>query len=436
MQELIDKLFVGNKRLWWLILGFLVVSAILMFSAISSMAFKSYGRGGSYLAPFLNRHMIFMFVGFAVILIISHIPYTYIRRLWVIFLPISFILICLVPILGKGSADEVNGAIRSITIAGIKFQPYEFVKFFMVLMLADRLAIHQSADKPMEWKEMLAIMGGMLIIFAIITKQNLSTALIVAAITFIMMLIGRVPTKMMMSTWGPMILLGVMGLTFLLFAPPSVLNSVPGRMNTHSNRLWGMIYDYTTPASEKTYEIMVDENGHDNAQILNSKVAIARGISPTGPGNSVQRAYLSLIFSDFIFAMIVEEYGIYGALIVIAMFCMLVYLALKTAYMCDSPYPSLLTIGLTVTIVLQAAINMAVATGLGPVTGQPMPLLSLGGTSMIITCAYLGLLLSASTAANPENIEENEVGTEPFNGGIDEGNAERTTEEDTIDENR
>ena len=169
-------------------------------------------------------------------------------------------------------------------------------------------------------------------------------------------------------------------------------DAVPDRMVTWGNRIEDFATEMTADKNDADRYRITDEN----RQIMNSKIAIANGISPSGPGNSEQRDYLPLAFSDFIFAVIVEEYGILGAVFTIALYLGILFIGGQIARNCDRAYPALLVTGLSILIVLQAMISMAVTVQLGPVTGQPLPLISRGGTSILVTSAYLGIILSIS----------------------------------------
>lgn len=392
MRDFLKSLFKGYPALWAVIFILLIISVVLMFSAISSVAYKF----NNYLAPFYG-HVKHLLLGFVIMLVMSRIPYKYLRRIYVIALPITVVVLFIMPFIGV----TLNGGTRAIRVAGFDIQPQEFAKLFIIMFLSDILTLYQKNDtrkdiseddrKNIEKSYFWIILGVVLITIIPIATQNFSTAIMIAMLTFAMMIVGRVNWKRMGILTGATLGIGVLAVVILVSLPPSINEKLPGHMSSIKGRITEAIEDITTSDGEKEY-IITDRN----RQRMHSKIAIANGRVPAGPGNSIQRDYLPLAFSDFIFAILIEEAGWFGLIITILSYLALLFIAGNILYRSDKIYPSMLAIGLCIMIVMQAMISMCVAVGIGPVTGQPLPLISKGGTSIIMTCAMLGMVLSVS----------------------------------------
>ncbi|MCQ2369660.1 MAG: FtsW/RodA/SpoVE family cell cycle protein [Paludibacteraceae bacterium] len=407
MRELLKGIFKGNAALWVVIGILFSISCILMFSAISSVAHKS----ANYLDPFYGhvKHLAF---GLVILILMSRFPYKYLRKLYLIFLPVVIVILFIMPLIGV----ELNGGVRAIRIAGFDVQPQEFAKIFIIMLLADILSIYQkneSESKTYFW----IILGTVALTCLPIAMQNMSTAVMICMLTFIMMFIGRMERKrMLILLFSGLFAIAVIIGTLLLL-PDSVNKSLPGHMSSIKGRIENVIEDIQTPDNRKVYTI-TDEN----RQPMHAKIAIANGRNPSGPGNSIQRDYLPLAFSDYIFAILIEESGIYGAVFVMTLYLIILFIAGSILKKSKKIYPALLSIGFCTMIVMQAYISMCVAVGLGPVTGQPLPLISRGGTSILSTCFMLGVVLSVTNTMAQETMAENEA-------------SENETTEDNITQN-
>lgn len=391
MRELLKGLFKGNSALWAVIIILLSISGILMFSAISSVAYKS----ANYLDPFYG-HVKHLTIGLVILLIMSRFPYKYLRKLYIVFLPIVIIVLFIMPLIGV----ELNGGVRAIRIAGFDVQPQEFAKIFIIMFLADVLSIYQkneSESKTYFW----VILGTVAITCLPIAMQNMSTAVMICGLTFIMMFIGRMDKKRMLILLCSGLAAIALIVGVLLLLPDDINKKLPGHMSSIKGRIENVVEDIKTPESKKVYTI-TDEN----RQPMHAKIAIANGRNPSGPGNSVQRDYLPLAFSDYIFAILIEESGIYGAVFVMALYLIILFIAGSILKKSKKIYPALLSIGFCTIIVMQAYISMCVAVGLGPVTGQPLPLISRGGTSILSTCFMLGVVLSVTNTMAMERMAE------------------------------
>lgn len=394
MKELVRKIIKGDVILWATVSTLLVISGVIMFSAISTSTY----RYEDYLTPFWG-HLKHLLLAFLVMVITHQFAYRNIR-FWVLLIPIcSLILLMISPMLGK----DVNGAIRSINIGGFELQTIELSKLAVIIIMAEMLGYFHSHKRNMGLKP-FCILAGVLCLFCVfVVIQNFSTAFILFGVSILMMLIANVPYKYIFS------LIGIVVITCGLFIGVSyalgIKNGITKRVDTWIVR--AQMHMEAKEDNNSTKTIIIDDA---NRQIINSKIAIANGISPCGPGNSVQRDYLALAFSDFVYAVIIEEYGIVGGIIIILMYIIILGRAGKIARQCtkDQATESLLVIGLALIIVLQAFINMAVATELGPVTGQTLPFISRGGMSLLITAACFGLILGIS-AQNEERINKEQT---------------------------
>jgi cell division protein FtsW len=296
-------------------------------------------------------------------------------------------------VLAKFVGTNLNDASRWITIPGIgfNFQPSELAKLALILHVARTLSRHQSEEacnREAFWQVMIPV-G---IVCGLIFLDDFSTSALLGAVCFILMFIGRINWKYLASTVGVGLSLVVM---LVVLAPhlPSI-----GRLQTVHSRVM-TFFDSETASNDQNY------------QVDQAKIAVASGgIFGKGPGNSNQRNFLPHPYSDFIYAIIIEEMGWFGGFGILALYLFLMYRAGMIVKKCDRTFPALLVIGLALSMVFQALTNMAVSVHLIPVTGQPLPLVSMGGTSLIFTSAAFGMILSVSRHLKEQeelNEEEN-----------------------------
>ena len=404
INKTLGNIFKGDKVIWMVFFFLCVISVIEVFSASSELTYK----GGNYMAPIL-RHIGLLILGIASMVVTLNIQCKYFKIITPFLLLGSILLLLIVWVTGNAT----NGASRWIGIMGFQFQPSEFAKGAMVLATAQILSAMQTengADKH-------ALKYILLIWFAVVPLifiENFSTAALLSAVVFMMMIIGRVPGKQL-----GIILALVVG--FMAFALSVIwitgtdqselenknalteqvdkANENAGkekkilhRMDTWKSRINKFLAHKDVPPSE----VDLDKD----AQVAHANIAIATSNGyGKGPGNSVERDFLSQAFSDFIFAIIIEEMGIEGAIAVAFLYIILLFRTGKIARRCENNFPALLAMGLALLLVTQALFNMCVAVGLAPVTGQPLPLISRGGTSTIINCVYIGVILSISRSA-------------------------------------
>ena len=414
MENKLGNIFKGDKVIWMVFFFLCIISIVEVYSASSQLTYK----GGSYLAPVI-KHIGILVMGIFFMIITLNVGCRYFKIATPFLLIVSIATLLWVIIAGQST----NGAQRWISILGIQFQPSEIAKGTLVLATAQILSAMQTptgADRN-AFKYILIVSG---IIIPLIMFENLSTAVLLAGVIFFMMIIGRVPTQQLGKLMG----IAVLGIVFI-FAMVMIIGTDTGNVKEENN-----LTERTHEAKEdKGYKvfhrfdtwksrIMKYANNKDlrpedidldkDAQTAHANIAIASSnVVGKGPGNSVERDFLSQAFSDFIYAIIIEEMGIIGAIIVAFLYIILLFRSGRIANRCENTFPAFLAMGLALLLVTQALFNMCVAVGLAPVTGQPLPLVSKGGTSTVINCIYIGAILSISRSAKKKQIENEDLRT-------------------------
>jgi cell division protein FtsW len=363
------KRYIKGDRIIWLVVGLLsLVSLLAVYSSTGTLAYRFQGGNTAY---YILKHTIILFMGIGIIFVTHSIPYKYYSRLSQLFLFASIILLIITLFLGT----SINQATRWLTLPGLGFtiQTSDFAKLALIMYLARLLSQKQNEIKDLKLSFM-PVLWPVLLVCMLILPSNLSTALILLTTSIILMFIGRVRTLYLIALIGSGVF--VIG----IFIGIVMYSKSEGRIGTWKNRI----------------EAFVSGEG-ENYQSEQSKIAVATGgLIGKGPGNSTQRNFLPHPYSDFIYAIIIEEYGMVGAILIIAFYLWLLYRAGVIVKRSSRTFPALLAIGLTISIVLQAMINMAVVVGLVPVTGQPLPLVSMGGSSLVFTSVAIGIILSVS----------------------------------------
>ena len=394
------NIFKGDKVVWMVFFFLCMISLVEVFSASSNLTYKSQ----NYMKPILF-HAGTVFAGLVVAVLTLNIPCKYFK---VLTLPMIFVsVVTLLWVLIGG--DTINGANRVISLGFFTFQPSEIAKGTIVLCTAQILSAMQREDgaDPMAFKYILFVSVPMVFL---IMLENLSTAALLALVVILMMFIGRVPMRQMgklMAVLGGIL---VVGLTFIMLAggdpaqeeklsatnrieqtqkDKSKIDKLFHRATTWKGRISKFMVSKDTPVDS----VDLDK---DMQEVHASIAIVSSNIIGKGPGNSVERDYLPQAFSDFIYAIIIEEMGIVGATFVVFLYIILLYRAARIASQCENNFPAMLVMGLVLLLVVQAVFNMLVAVGLVPVTGQPLPLISKGGTSTIVNGAYIGAILSVS----------------------------------------
>jgi cell division protein FtsW len=377
MDNLFKKYVKGDAILWVVFIGLCMISIIEMYSASSVLAYSA----ASHTDPIL-RHTFFLIIGVITALLVQLVPYRYIRLFAYLGVAISGILLIWVLIGGHSE----NNASRWLVIAGIKFQPSEIAKISVIILVADLISRIKDRAKE-EKKHYQTILIVVSIICALILPENFSTAILLFGVVFLMMFIGNVSLVRLGVLLVSLFVLLVIVFGIVKVVPKEYMPSSFDRAYTWVGRIERFSQENK---SEESKYIITDEN----RQVVNGRIAIARGgLLGVFPGNSVQRDFLAQAYSDFIFEIIIGELGLIGGIFVILLYLILLFRAGRIATMSPTVFPAILVVGLSLMIVSQAFVSMAVASSLGPVTGQPLPLISRGGTSIIITCIYFGIIL-------------------------------------------
>ncbi|MFA7081653.1 MAG: FtsW/RodA/SpoVE family cell cycle protein [Bacteroidales bacterium] len=365
----------GDKIIWMVFLLLIAISCLEVYSTIGKTVYEK--QGGTPMGMF-SKHLFILFLGTCVMYAVHHIKYTYFSRFAKMGIIISFALLSITLLLGTLGGKS---AARWVLIPLIgQFQPSEIVKIILIVYVARVLALYQETIKSMDvFRKLMIVIGGICIL---IFPENFSTAAILFSICFLMMFIGRVNLKYL----GVIILVGVVGIVSIF----TVLQNKPellSRGGTWVNR----IEEFRNP--DKTAITQSNQ----------AQMAIATGgFFGKFVGNTTQARFLSESHNDFIFAIIIEEGGVILGLVIIILYLILLYRGIQVARRSKGYFGAFCAIGLTIMIVFQALINMFVATGITPVTGQTLPFISYGGTSFLFSCIALGIVLSISAEANKD----------------------------------
>ena len=406
MNKKIGNIFKGDKVIWMVFFFLCMISIVEVFSASSNLTYKSQ----NYIGP-IAFHTVTIIIGAVVAVVILNVPCRYFKLMTPFLLVISGFTLLWVLIGG----ESINGANRVISLpGGITFQPSEIAKGTMVLITAQILSAMQREDGA-DKKAFKYILWIVVPTAALIGIENLSTAALLFAVIFLMMFIGRVPMIQMGKLIGVCAVIVAVFLTLVLTLGSIGANQessqettevVSGETDTKVIKGGGVFHRFVTWRNRivkhlDKKDISPDKYDLDkDAQVAHANIAIvSSNIIGKGPGQSVERDFLSQAFSDFIFAIVIEELGIIGASFVVLLYIVLLYRTARIASRCENNFPAFLVMGLALLLVVQAIFNMLVAVGIAPVTGQPLPLISKGGTSTIINCAYIGAILSVSRSA-------------------------------------
>lgn len=394
--NLTKKVFHGDTSVWIIFLLLCCFSLVEVFSATSTLAYKT----SNIWIPIV-RHASFLLAGFLMILGMVRIHYRY-YSLAILLMPLSILMLVATPIIGVSA----NDASRWLEIFGVQFQPSEFGKLACIVYVAFLLSKRgKFSEKAIfQW-----IVVGVGIICFLILLYNFSTAFLLGMVCLLMMFIGQISLVRIGKLLLYLLLGGVVLIAVATIAPRTVEKFLP-RLETWSNRLIKHADERGEAEKEQTDKTYVITD--ENYQVTHAKIAIARGgLFGKMPGRSVQRDFLPQAYSDFIFAIIIEELGVVGGIVVLLLYIMLMIRVGIIARRCEKLFPKYLVIGCGLLIVIQALTNMAVAVNLIPVTGQPLPLISRGGTSTMLTCIYIGIILSVShfgAGMGPEEEEDEE----------------------------
>lgn len=385
MGRIVNRLSLkGDRILGFVVIALMLVSLLVVYSSTGSLAFRV--RGGD--TSFYLIKQLFLLVGcYGVILLTQSCHYKYLLSFASFLLLASFGFLLLAKVMGA----TLNDTDRWIKIFGISFQPSEFAKLAVIIFCARAIAFEQT-EKGCDDNVLLRLLW-IIPVLGMIFMENFSTSALLGGICLFMLFVGRLSMKTFMKIIGGLVVAVALLIGVLFLMPEKQLGKV-GRLLTVKSRL-------------EAFFVPSKANKDDSYQSDQAKIAVARGgLFKVAPGTSVQRNFLPHPYSDFIFAIIVEEYGLGGAGIVMLLYLIILYRVGVIVRRCTRMFPAMLVTGLGLCIVLQALINMGVCVGLFPVTGQPLPLVSMGGTSLLFTSAAFGMILSVSHTFSEEGERE------------------------------
>jgi len=373
----------GDKVIWIIAILLSVLSLLVVYSSTGSLAYLKQGGNTEY---YLFKQFIIVILGFGLMYVTSLIHFKYFSRIaqFLFFLSIPLLVFTLF------FGPEINGAHRLLWIpgTGLTFQTSDLAKLALIMYIARFLAKKQDQIKNFK-SGFLLIIVPILIICVLILPGNFSTAALVFVTSLILLFIGRANVYHIMSLVG----IGIVSIGILYFIGKNYPETIK-RSTTWVNRL----DKFFNPDEEQVY------------QVEQSKIAVATGgVLGKMPGNSTQRNFLPHPYSDFVFAIIIEEYGIVGASAVILMYLILMFRSMKIARNCSMKFGSFVVIGISFMMVFQALINMGVAVNVLPVTGQTLPFISMGGTSFWFTCIGIGIILSVSRTVEEQKLKSEKL---------------------------
>ena len=397
------QLLNGDRTIWAMVFVLCVISLIEVFSASSRLTFGK----SSFLAPIIS-HTMHLCIGLTGMYLVHLLHYKWYRLFPVLLVPLSILLLGYLSVRSMGS----SGAERWINLGFFQLQPSELGKIGVIMTVAYWLSKLKPEDELSQantfWK-ILALTG---LVDALIVGENLSTAVLLAGVIFVMMILGGIAWRRMLALTGVVVGAGIVAVVILLFVPAQTIRDskiIPSRATTWQARLQDFSQTKNKPNAYEYAKLVAPEK----PQETHANIAIATSnILGKGPGNSNERDYLQEASCDFIYAIIIEELGMVGGILVMLVYVVLLFRVGRIATRCKEKYPAYLAMGLGMLLGLQAFINMSVAVGLFPVTGQPLPLISKGGTSVLMTSGCIGMLLGISNVLEKEAKGEQALGTE------------------------
>ena len=379
----------GDKTIWAIVAILAIFSFMPVYSASTNLV---YVVGSGSTLGHLVKHIVLLIMGFAIIYGVHKIPYRYFSGGSVLMLPVVILL--LIYTLSQGTTIGGANASRWIRIpfVGVGFQTSTLAGLILMVYVARYLA--KNKEKKINFKESLwQLWLPVAVILMLILPANFSTTAIIFVMILMVTFIGGYPIKYLGFILGA----GIVALSIFILIAKAFPDAMPNRVQTWQSRI----------------ESFSDKGGKEAYQVEKAKIAIATGGTlGVGPGKSVQKNFLPQSTSDFIYAIIVEEYGLVGGFLIVSIYFILLFRIFVVIKKTTTIFGTLLVLGVGIPIIFQATINMAVATNLFPVTGQTLPLISSGGTSIWMTCFALGMILSVS--ASKEETEEDILDDNPL----------------------
>lgn len=370
----------GDKVIWAVVFLLTLLSFLAVYSSTGTLAYKYHGGNTEY---YMLKHAVILLFGLLLMYFAHLVKYTYYSRIFQIVLYIAIPLLLITLVFGL----SLNEAKRVLPLPfNLTFQTSDLAKITLIIYLARTLSKKQEVIKDFK-SAFVPLMLPVIIITVLILPENFSTAALLFTTCIVLIFIGRVKFSYILGMIGIGIAILAIAISILAFMPAEN----QGRLGTWKNRVFSF----------------VDGNSENNYQTDQAKIAIATGgVFGKMPGNSTQRNFLPHPYSDFIFAIIIEEYGIVGGVFLVLLYLILLYRAVKIVTQSPGTFGAFLTIGVAFNLVFQAMINMGVAVNLLPVTGQPLPLVSMGGTSIWFTSLSIGIILSVSKEINKQKEEQ------------------------------
>jgi cell division protein FtsW len=372
----------GDKQIWWILLLLSLISIVVVYSSVSALAYRKTDGNTEF---FLLKHTFFLLIGLSITFIIHKFDFTQYAGLAHIFLWFTPFLILYTLMFGI----SVGGARRWVSILGFSFQTSDFVRLVLITNLSAMLARRQHIEYKANDLWIMIFWSGLIV--GLLSISSFSTSVILGITCFLIMWIGRVPNRFLVR----MVIVLVVGLASILTLGLVVKRATGtelGRVQT--------VIDRTESFINKDLDgdtAVGGEHGSVSEQKNYALIAIARGgIFGIGPGNSSQKNILPDAFSDFIYSILIEEWGLIGGMVVMGLYLWLLYRGVWNIENTKRAFGGLLSVGLTLSIVLQAFAHMFINVGLGPVTGQTLPLISMGGTSALFTSVAIGIVLSVT----------------------------------------
>lgn len=363
----------GDKVIWMVVIILTIFSLLAVYSSTGTLAYR-YQKGNT--EYYLLKHLIILLFGLALMYVAHLVKYSYYSRISQLAMIISVPLLLFTLFTGT----NINEASRWLTlpVINLTFQSSDLAKLALIIYVARLLSKKQEQIKDFK-SAFIPILMPIIIVCGLIVPANFSTAALLFATCMVLLFIGRVNLKYIFALFGIGAVVFGIFIVFLMNAPDQ------GRLGTWKKR----VENFNSGDSKENYQV---EQG---------KIAIATGgIFGKFPGNSTQRNFLPHPYSDFIFAIIIEEYGLLGGLVVVLMYLILLFRGIRIVSKAPGTFGAFLTMGCCFSLVFQAFINMAVAVNLLPVTGQPLPMVSMGGTSIWFTGLAIGMMLSVSREAD------------------------------------
>lgn len=395
----------GDKVIWALVVLLVLVSLLVVYSATGSLAYKNY-KGNTEI--YLFKQIMFIILGIGVIYFAHTVNYTIYSKVARFMFILSIPLLIYTLFFGL-SMNEGSRWIR-LPIIGMNMQTSELAKLALFMYLARMISRKQAVIKEFR-KGYLPLIVPVAVICLLIAPANLSTALLLGASCMLLMFIGRASMKHLLLTIGVAFIPVIFLIVAAMVSHKNGITTAPPVKKENSSRLTARVDTWVSRVEHFMYGGKSADDD-DAYQINQAKIAIAKGgLMGVGPGNSTQRNFLPQAYNDFIYPIIIEEYGFVGGAFIVFIYLVFLFRSIKIFRRCPYAFGAFLALGLSFTLVIQAIANMAVSVNLFPVTGVTLPLVSMGGSSFLFTCLSIGIILSVA-----RNVEK----TEPVKETIDE----------------